>query len=132
MSHFSYEVRALVDRIAAAFIHQDFERAREIVDEFRIDCEQAGRKAEKDDLIRAERYKLEMTGKMRAHFHSADGLDAIDVIAGTGDYPMEWRRGVRQRIGLVSESPKFQSVPMRRYVREGYAQDGLPIYEEQP
>lgn len=121
----------LVDRMAAAFMRNDIEGAREIVASERICWERQGAESEQESRRKAVEIQWEFEQRCNAYFETKDGLRVKDKIDGGKYMPYAWKRACRPTFHVVlDDPPDFDPIEVRTYERQGNERDGLPIFRE--
>lgn len=128
------EVFMLTDRVAAAFMREDVEGARRLINSERLRWEARGRDQHRRELEVSIDQDAREALKANVYFESRDGLRAVGVIdlGVHGDWPLVWHRACKvKRTGLAEDSLLLEKRELRIYKLTGErAKDGRPIYVE--
>jgi hypothetical protein len=126
------EVFTLANRVAAAFMREDPEYARELINNERLRWEAAGRDQHRRDVEKCRDAEMEFERTANVYFETKDGLRVLGEIEPRGHWPRIWKRACRvKRTGLIEDTPGFEPIEVRTYERSAdRAKDGRPVYIE--
>lgn len=121
----------LVDRLAAAFMRNDIEGAREIVASERVRWERQGAESEQESQRKAVEIQWDFEQRCNAWFETKDGLRVKDKIEGGKWMPYVRKRACYRTVhGVLDDPPTYDPIEVRTYEHQGNERDGLPIYRE--
>jgi len=129
----------VVDRIAAALMHGDTNRAYLLANDFYVKAKEEGDKAAKKqmkDWAEDENRRAAEFGHGKAEFRTKDGLICVDKLSLSQNqhYIPVWKRACRvKQVGLMDMNPTaaYEPIEVRTYEFEGErTRNGLPVYNE--
>lgn len=127
----------LLHRLAAAFMRDDVDFARKLVEQEIDEAVDRGRHLEKDKMRDANHEELKWQRSCNAWFVTKDGIRTKQRIDADVDkaLPYAWKRPCRMRRPLLTDlcaSRDIIGIETRSYTLTGIdSSDCLPIYEEQ-
>jgi len=125
----------LLHRLAAAFMRDDVDFARKLVEQEIEEAVDRGRHLERDKIREAHYEELRFQHSCNAWFVTKDEIRVKQRIGAYKQLPLIWKRPCRIRrpsLLEVAATPETTGIETRNYELIGIdTSDCLPIYEEQ-